>query len=244
VARSVRALAPAALVIAAAGLLAGCTSTQTEAARERINNARILASQLITRVDMATAENPPVTSATRVTVLDRGEAFVVSVVNSGPKPVSNLPLSIGYYSHGKADYLNARVGLPYFASHTAEIRGRSTLQWVYSTGTRLPSGARPFAYLGSRADPAVSVPPTAGLSTRPLRREGSQWLVQVTNLTSIPQYQLPIYLYVREDGRIVGAGVSSLADLSGGATSTVRVAVIGAASVGNVSVEAPATIYN
>jgi hypothetical protein len=68
--------------------------------------------------------------------------------------------------------------------------------------------------------------------------------VQVTNLTSIPQYQLPIYLYVREDGRIVGAGVSSLADLSGGATSTVRVAVIGAASVGNVSVEAPATIYN
>lgn len=241
-ARSARHLATAALVIAAAGLPAGCTSTQTEAARERINDARIRESQLVTKVNRAQTSGS--VRITGVTVLDRGQAFVVTIVNESGKAVTDLPLSVGYHTRGKTVYLNARAGLPYFASHTAEIGGRATLRWVYSAGLRLPAGARPFALLGLHANPSMAVQTTQGVSVRAVRRDGTHWVVEVTNLTSIPQYQLPIYLYVRDDGKMVGAGVSALADLSGGATSTVRVAVIGSASTGNVAVEAPATIYN
>jgi hypothetical protein len=242
VARSARSLPVAVLVIAAAGLLAGCVSTQTTAARLRINNSRILASQVVTRV--RATEVGGSTTVTAIRTLDRGKAFVVTIVNDGRQPVSNLPISVGYRAHGKTVYLNARVGLPYFADHTAEIPSRSTLRWVYPTGVRLPSGARPFAYVGSQASPAVAVDATAGVSARAVRRKGSQWVVQLTNLTGIPQYQLPVYLYVRKGGRIIGAGEATIADLNGGATATALVTVIGTASAGNVAVAAPATIYN
>jgi hypothetical protein len=242
VARSVRNLSVAALLIAGAALLGGCTTTQTTAARLRVNNARILASQLATRVSGAVAGGSA--TVTAVAALDRGEAFVVTIVNDGRQALSNLPLSVGYRSHGKSVYLNARVGLPYFSNHTAEIAGHSTLTWVYQTGMRLPAGARPFAYVGSDANPAVAVAATSGVSARAVRRVGSEWVVQVTNLTGISQYQLPIYLYVRDGGKIIGAGASTLANLGGGATDTVRVTVIGSASTGNVTAAAPATIYN
>jgi len=242
VARSARQLGGAALVIVTAGLLGGCSSTQTEAARDRINNARIITSQSVTHVTASASGGAA--RVTGVTVIDRGRAFVVTVVNESSKAVTNLPLSVGYHSHGKTVYLNARVGLPYFATHTAAIRGRATLRWVYVTGLRLPSGVRPFAYLGSRAVPAMAVQATAGVSARAGRRDGSQVLVQVSNLTGIPQTQLPVYVYVRDGGKIIGAGVSSVALLGGGATDTVRVTVLGTASTGNVAAEAPATIYN
>jgi hypothetical protein len=237
-----------AVAVLGAGLLAGCATTQQTAARLRLNSARILASQNGTRVTAA-GDAVAVTGIALI-ASDRRTAVVVTVRNPAGRPVSDLPISVGYRTgHRRLVYLNAGSNLTYFDAHLPAVAARSTLTWVYAAGRRLPRGARPFALVGATAavpGSAVASPPVIRTGS-PASTGGGVVTVAVRNLSGVPQYQLPVYVVAERGGRPVAAGEHTLPTLNGNADQTVRLRLLGdpgRVGRGRVVVEAPPTIFH
>jgi hypothetical protein len=245
---SVRRAAPArllgtiAVLLATAGLLAGCTTTQHEAQRMQIDSARERGAVLSTKV---TAANPLVTASVSATVADGGHtALVITVRNQGRRAVTDLPISVGYSLPGKPRvYLNAAQGLDYFESHLPALFPDRARVWVYTADRALPRSALVFALVGEKpsvqallTDPGVHVTLKLDSTTDGKLRIG------LKNSTSVPQYQLQVYAYARRDGRYVAAGNATVTDLGAGSTQKLSLPLVGAAQGATVQVEAIPTI--
>jgi len=239
---SARTVAGAAAVLTAAGVLSGCVSTQTKAARIRVNADRIRASQSDTRVTVA---NPEVT-VTAVAVVSAGgrAAFVVTVRNNSDRPRSDLPISVGYRRHaGRAVYLNGAAGRDYFSAHLPAVAARRSLTWVFAPTRHLPRHARPFAIVGrtpSVTGAAGGRPPAIRVGAGAVSR--GRVTVNVRNLSDIPQYQLPVYAIAERDGQMTAAGVATVQELDAGASQTLRLPLLGRIGNAPVRLEAAATI--
>jgi hypothetical protein len=233
--------------VAAAGLLAGCSTTMQEAARLQLNSARIRASQVSTRVTRASS----VVRVRRIAVLSSGgrSDFVVDVASSARRPLSDLPISVGYASpDGARTYLNASATLDYYQSHLPVIAARGRLTWVFGADRAVPRGVRPFALIG--ATPATSARPT-----RPLPRitatttataatsAGHSLRIVLRNASSVPQYQLQVYAVAARAGGYVAAGSETVEHLGTGSTRTIELPLLGSLSRATVQVEALPTIF-
>lgn len=241
------ALAGAALAGAALALgVCGCASTQQEAARLRLNDARIRAGQRPTRVRTAG-------SVVRVEGVDliragRASAFVVEIANPGPRTVSDLPISLGVRSGRRVvRYLNASSPAPdgYFTAHLPPIAPGRTIAWVYTTGRRLPAPARPFALVGGT--PSTPVPPGRPPRIAVAIRQAAPPTVSrrlalaVRNLSSVPQYQLQVYAVGRAGTRAVAAGAATVPYLAANASTQLSLPVLGRAGATHLQAEALAT---
>ncbi len=227
-ARSVR---NAGLVVTGALALAGCTTTQHEAQRERLDSARQRVALESTRV---TAANTVVT-ATSVAVLraDGKTAFVVTVGNRGRRAVTDLPISVGYTTaSGASVYLNSAATLNYFESHLPAIKAGKSLVWVFTTDKTVPAGFRPFARIGlKRAVPALLTEPNVSIGVRYRDLSTTNSLaIHLTNSTSVPQYQLQVYAYAKRNGHYVGAANATVMNLGAGATGNIRLGLVGSPS--------------
>jgi hypothetical protein len=240
VARSVRA---ALATLALAVPLAGCTTTQHEAQREQLDSARLRAALESTRVTVA---NPTVVPATVEIVRGGGgTAIVVSVRNRGAKPVTDLPISVGYQTAGGPKvYLNATANLQYFEAHLPAIAAKRSLTWVYTIAKSLPNGVEPFAIVGRKPSaPALLTETDVKIGVSYGHAAGSSSVtVRVDNTSSVPQYQLQVYAYATRAGRYVAAGNATVPELDGGAKQAVRVKLISSAPSANLHVVAIPTI--
>jgi hypothetical protein len=232
-------------VIATAGVVAACSTTQQEATRLQLNSARIRASQLPTRV---TATGHAV-QVTRVALVPgrSGTAFVVQIHNPATRAISDLPISVGIRAGHRQRFLNAhsQSELSYYDAHLPAIAPGSTLTWVYATGQRLPAHARPFATIG--AVPSLPSPHAAQL---PVIRASAQsaarspLAIALQNETSIPQYQLQIYAYAQRGNRYVAAGNVTVAHLGSQARQTTELTLLGDLTNAHLEIEAPPTIVH
>jgi hypothetical protein len=235
-----------------AAALAGCATTQQEAARLQLNAARIRASELPTEVTVP-GQAVDVTRVARL-VAGGATAFVVQVRNSGPHPVSDLPISVGVRVGSKHPiYVNRQspAELSYFAAHLPLVAAGATLTWVYTTDRPLPAHARPFALVGGtpsntapRTKPlpvirAGAVAPVAGASAA----SASPLAVSLRNLSSVPQYQLQVYAVAERAGRYVAAGSFTVPHLGSSATSTVKLPILGHIAHARLEIEAAPTIF-
>jgi uncharacterized lipoprotein YmbA len=240
VARSARA-ALAALALAVP--LTGCTSTQHKAQRVQLDSARQRAALESTRV---TTASPTVTPSTVGLVRGaNGTAIVVTVHNGGTKPVTDLPISVGYKTTaGPKVYLNSAANLQYFQSHLPAIAAKGSLIWVYSTAKRLPNRVRPFATVGRKPSPPALLTETdVTIAVRYAHAIGSSAVtVHLDNTSSVPQYQLQVYAYARRAGRYVIAGNTTVPELDGGSQQVVRLKLVSAAPSANLRVAAIPTI--
>ncbi len=234
-------------VLLAAGPLAGCATTQQEAARLQLNSARIRASEVSVVVqsrDPAVASDPPalITGAA-------GSAILVAVRNLEASPVSDLPISVGIISaDGTRDYLNATAGLPYFDTHLPGVPERGSLRWVFTTARRLPARARLFALVGEGPAPGASHPQTlpaisARIHPSSERANVSTLSLVVHNLSGVPQYQLPVYAFVRRGSRYLAAGGAIIAHLTSDHSTKLQLRLLGDASGAPVQVETPPSIF-
>lgn len=232
----------AAVAFAVAIALGGCTTTQHEAQRERLDSARQRAALETTRVTVA---NPVVTPTTVAEVRADGRtAFVVSIRNRGHRWVTDLPISLGYTTAGgESVYLNSEANLDYFQAHLPPIRAGGSLTWVYTADRTVSSGVHLFARVGRKASaPArlTEMNVRIGLSYRYLPASRSV-VVRLNNRTSVPQYELQVYAYAKRGGRYVGAANATVMDLGAGSRQSVRLRVVGRLS-GRLHVEAVPTI--
>lgn len=234
-------------MLAAAGvlLLSGCATTQQEAARVQLNDARIRASQVPTRV---TTPGQAVRVLGVTLVRDgRGGAFVVTLHNDGRRTVSDLPISVGVRLRSRRTvYVNLESPqeYSYFDAHLAAVAPGATVTWVYTDGSRLPRRAVPFATVGGAASPPDSPSSRLPLIRAAVRGTGPG-VVQVAlrNLSGITQYQLQVYAFAQEGGRYVAAGSLTLPELGPQERRTVEVSLLGRATAAPLEVEALPTIF-
>jgi hypothetical protein len=239
-----------AIAIGLALVICGCATTQQTAARLQLNDARLRAASTPVRLTVTASAAPVrVSSESLVTQGTRLRAVVVSLDNTSASAVSDLPISVGYRLGKRIVYLNAAGGLEYFDNHIPSISAHGSLSWVDAVTGTVPRGAQGFAYVGALPTAPVghfTLPEIAvGTPRTHSSAAGVEALtLQLTNRTSIPQYQLPVYAVTTSAGRIVAAGDRSLTELAGGARVTVRIVLDGSpAAAGSIRVEAPATIF-
>jgi hypothetical protein len=224
VAHSVR---RAAVTLSIAIPLAGCTSTQHEAQRERLDSARQRAALESTRVRVA---NTTVTASSIAEVRSAARtAFVVTVRNRGRKAVTDLPISLGYTTPaGASVYLNAAPNPDYFQAHLPAIAAGGVLTWVYTTDRRVPAAARPFARVGTkRAAPALLTEANIKIKVSYHYAGSSSLTVRLDNTTSVPQYQLQLYAFTTRGSKYVGAANATIATLGAGSKQSVRLGLVG-----------------
>jgi hypothetical protein len=238
------AAAPAPLLV----MLAGCATTQEEAARLQVNSARIRASELAVRV---TRTNRDIRVERVELIAGRHRAaIIVTLKNATSQPVSDLPISVGLgESGGRRHYLNAASGTPYFLNHIPAVPAGGLLTWVFTTRQPPASGERPFAMVGTHVPALVSSPRTlpqiaaATVAGAAERHGRGDVRVVVHNLSSIPQYGLQVYEITRRAGREVGAGQATIAHLGERASTTLTIALVGSGGPGTVMLEASPTMF-
>lgn len=223
--------------------LAGCATTQQEAARLRLNSSRIRATQVRLRV----VQPNPAIKVQRVSLLATHgrSAIVVRLRNLLGHPVSDLPISVGVVAKGgHREYLNGATDSDYFLSHVPGIAAGGVFTWVFTTTRSLRSGTRPFAVVGVTSPPLVSglrALPKIAISTGTASKARVGGVVH--NMSSVPQYGLQVYFFASRLGRLVGAGRATVAHLSGGATAQIHIRAVGKAPRGSVTLEAAPTIF-
>jgi hypothetical protein len=224
--------------------LAGCATTQQEAARLRIRSARLRASQVPVRV---TAADLQVRVASVAIVRGAGEAaVVVRVRNLVGHPLTDLPISVGLTgAAGERVYLNGAAGLGYFRTHLPGVAARGSLRWVFTTSRRLPARARPFAEVGRREQGVGPIPPALpaiAVELAPRSLAGGLAVI-VRNRSSVLQDELQVYAIARRQGRYVAAGQASVATLGPGASAALRLRLAGDPVGSSVALEAAPTSF-
>ena len=201
-------------------VITGCVSTQQIAARARLVSARELASQSTTQVRQT---NPNVT-VNRVALIHArtGTAVVVSLRNKTLTTFTDLPISIAIRAGHREVYLNRSANLDYFESHVAAIGPHGATDWVFTTGRRVPGG-RAVATVGF---PDLHPSLAGGLPRVEVSPDGAAG-VTVSNHSTIPQYDLQVYVVAMRAGRYVGAGTAEVPHLGTDATTSLRVTYLG-----------------
>ncbi len=236
----------ASCAVALAGLTA-CQTTQQTAALRAIDSQRQRSDDYRVRV---TEENPQVRVVrTDLVRSKKGTAIAVDIRNNGPKPVNDLPISVGVEQEGKEVFLNEKPG-SYWKNHAPAIDPGKTTTWVFTTEDKLTGAKRAFAKVGL----PIKHPPTTATAALPVLavrqlgvdgKKGAQRVkVAVHNTAPDPQYGMTVYAWSTKGGRTVLAGRSGATDLSTGDTDTLTIDLIGDASPGEIRFSAPPTIFN
>ncbi|MBV9607820.1 MAG: hypothetical protein JO027_22085 [Solirubrobacterales bacterium] len=238
-ARGARIRAAGTATLPALVLLTGCVSTQRIAARARLVDARILASQT---VPAAVRADPEISVARPVVVrATGGSAIVVTLRNDSAHVLSDLPLSVGIRPRrGRPAYLNRAANLDYFQTHVASIAPHAVVTWVFTTGRRVGSSLRAFATVGFPQIQSVAGPDLPRIAVSALRSGA----VSVVNRSTIPQYDLPVYAVAVRGGRVVAAGEATVAHLGTHGHTTLTVALLGNGRGAALHLTALPTIFN
>jgi hypothetical protein len=117
----------------ATALLSGCVTTQQVAARERLVDARIRASQVALALG---APDPEVHVAGLSLLRARGgTAIVAELHNASGHPLTDLPVLVGLRTRTKHTlYLNRAANADYFDNHVVSIPAYGTVTWVFTSG--------------------------------------------------------------------------------------------------------------
>jgi hypothetical protein len=237
----------AALSVVPSLVAVGCVeTTQQKSARAALVAERLLATRqavVVTRpdTDVTVAGVGLVRSAT-------GAAVAVVLHNDARAPVSDLAISVGLKARrGPAVYLNRAPGLPYFETHVGAIPAGGQVTWVFAASHPITNGGTPFADVGESTipisagrGPLPSVSAVLAPVPPPAARSGVVY-ARVTNHSSVPQVGLTTYAYAVSHGRLIAAGLASVASLDSGSSTTLPVSLIGNAGAATVGFDAPPT---
>ena len=242
----VRSARRATIVTIGVALLAGCATTQQEAARLQLNDARIRASAVPLRLGGHNRAVSVVSVAVLASPTGRSSAVLVTLRNRAPHPSSDLPLLVGVTPvDGHKIYLNRTPEPNYFQNHVPGIPANGLLRWVLTLDRRLPARAAPFATVGlATADPATTIRTLPSLRGAVTRGTRSGAVVEIRNASGIPQYQLQVYALAWRRGRYVAAGQATISDLGSSASARLPITLVGDLSGARLSLEVPPTIFN
>ncbi len=226
-------------------LLTGCVTTQQIAARARLVDARIRASQSPLEI---TTVNPSVRVGRLSLIRGRaGTALVAEFLNLSRRPLTDVPIAVGVTtSSGRKLYFDRAPNSDYFDSHVAAIGRRSDVTWVFTAPGRAARG-RPFAQAGisELPEPGIASLPQIAVKRVPgASASGARALrVSVSNLSAVPQYGLQVSAVAVRGGRVLAAGRATLGHLGTRATATIRLTLLGTVRKATIHLSALPTIF-
>lgn len=228
--------------------LAGCATTQQQAARLRLVSARERATEQAVRVSHA---NPALASSATLVRSTAATAVVVRVHNLTGQTVSDLPITVGIREPGgTVRVLNGGTGLDYFLTHVPAVAPHGQLIWVFTArGRRAPSDSAlvrigyPSASAGSATVAAGSLPATLPRIAVSLTHSPRHGAVQVAvrNLSGVPQYGLQVYAVARRGAEYTAAARATITELDGGSARLLRLTLVGNPTRATVALEAGPT---
>ena len=236
---------PALALVSVALLLSGCVTTQQVAARARLVDARIRASQAPMRL---TQRNPEV-GVTKLSLVrgPAGTAVTVRLRDTSARWLTDLPIAVGLITHAGKRYLNGAANLDYFDSHVAALAPRRVVDWVFTSPRRLVVTGRLFAEVGISPlapPPAGALPQIEVTRERTASRSGERTLrLSVANRSGIPQYGLQVDAVALRRGADVAAGRATVPHLGTHGTATLRLTLLGSLRGATVSLSALPTIF-
>jgi hypothetical protein len=255
------------VALLALAVLPGCDSTQSKNERAKLRATRELARrepQRVTRVH-------PDVRVDHVALVrgGRSSAVVVELRSRASEPLTDVPIAVGVRTpRGRRVALNERRNLDWFQTHVPAIPAGGRVTWVFEGRRPARPGERAFARVGAPATPAISharelprvdAAPAVPVEGRaPAIRSAASGradavtragvsrgrvAVRVRNASDVPQYGLQVYAVVRDRGRYVAAGRTSLEHLGTGQGKTATVRLIGAAGRRPPRVHAIPTVF-
>jgi hypothetical protein len=251
--RIVLVLAPC-LVLA--GVLAACNTTQQTAARIRLDSARQNAEHRTLDVKPA---NPDVrVLGTKILRGPKESAVVVSLRNTGKKPVNDLPLEVGVREDDGSKVVLNEHPLSYFQGHAPSMAPGEETTWVFTSKNKAKNGIgpaksafakvgvppkHPIATVSEMPLPKIRVTGVKSSSTGKGKKRTTTVRAEVENDAGFPQYSLAIYAWAKRGDRYVAAGRTSLGGLDKGKKTTVKLTLIGDPGSAEIHLDAPPTIF-
>jgi hypothetical protein len=226
--------------------VSGCVSSEQKSVWAHIQDARIIASQSPLIVRHPSHE----VAVTRVALLRTGTriAIAVGLRNTTSHAINDVPISVGLRAKGGARvYLNRASGLDYFKTHVAEIPAGGATTWVFTAHRARTLAGRPFAVAGNQTLPRITVARSIPsvrvvLASAPAGKDGIP--ITVTNLSSVPQSEFPVYALALSAGRYTAAGSTTIPALGTGSSTTTRVGLVGRLRGARVALEALPTLFH
>lgn len=229
----------AALVLAAL-LLAGCETTQEKSAQlERTAKHRIAAQQTLSITKPSVYVK---VLGAQILHDSGGTAAVLTLRNSGPKPLSDVPIAITVHaSNGKVIFQNNAPGLESALTSVALLEPGAQTIWIDDQVqvSEAPGGVSTVIGEGS----AVSSPPPRLSVSNIASVEGAGGVPAaagtVHNESAVAQRSLVVYGVARRGGRIVGAGRGILPELAPHQSSKVEIYFAGQIQGAKLEMSAP-----
>jgi hypothetical protein len=239
----VRRLALALAALALAGAASGCETTAERSAKlEKAAKRVTLATQQGLTITHA-GRNVKVTS-TAIVRGSEGSAAVVTLRNSSPRAMRDVPISISLKdAHGTSVYTNGTPGLAKTLTSIALLPARGEGVWI---DDQIPaaSTARSITTKIGEGTPASGAPAKLAIRETHLEADPSGSATvegTIRNPSSVAQSELVIYAVARKGGRIVAAGRAVLASLAAGASMPFQAFFIGAPNGAKLQLSAPPT---
>jgi hypothetical protein len=232
----------AALLLLAALALTGCETTAEKSAKLEKQAKRVT---LVKQKGLSITRQSTVIKVLETGVVHdtEGAAAVVSLRNTGPRALSDVPIAIAIRSaDGASVYTNSTPGLSRTLVSVALVPAHAELTWI-DDQIQTASADSASARVGegpavSGALPKISL---AGVHPHEEAANGTTAEGTVTNHSSVAQQELVIYAVARRGRTVVAAGRAVLASLPAGATAPFQIFFIGEPRGARLQLSVPPT---
>lgn len=238
--RPASAAAVALACVAAGGALTGCETTQeTSAAIGR----KAAAVDVPGRVKIG-GPSPEVRLIAKHELRGKeSTAVVVELENTGSRALVRLPVALRTIVAGKPQYANDVEGGDELLLRVPVIPPRARVTWVNANLPPAADGAKLTVVLGTPI--RRSLRPAAELPVSKLQRsaeDSGPEGVAVTGVVRNPlrraQTEVPVYVTVREGGRVVAAGATRVASIPARSTAPFEAVLVGDGRTGRLAAQA------
>lgn len=238
--RASRAAVPAVVAVAGAVALAGCQTTQDKSAALK---AKAVAADKPRRLELGRpSSDVRVRSRQQLSGPD-GSALVVELENRSSRALLRVPVSVRISQGGQEQFANDIEGGDELLLRVPVLPPRGRVTWVNANLPLVARGADLRVALGAptrRSKRPAEPLPVTGLKRDPDAVAGEPITVRgtVRNPLRRAQTEVPVYVTVREGGRVVAAGASRVAEIAPGSRASFEAVLIGDGRRGRLAARA------
>ncbi len=222
--------------------LTGCETTAEKSAKLEKQAKRVT---LVKQKGLSIAHESTIVKVTGTKVVNspEGSAVVVSLRNTAPKPLRDVPIAIAVKdASGASVYTNSTPGLSHTLVAVALLPAHGELTWIDDQIQTAGTAASARVGEGAAVTGALPRLSVEGAHLHEDPASGQTVEGTLTNHSRVAQRELVAYALARRDGKIVAAGRAVLASLPAGSSAPFQIFFIGDPRGAQLEVSAPPTV--
>ncbi len=228
--------------------LGGCESSQEKSARLE-KRAKLVAAadpvQAAKGLSIAHASSAVTVVATQALYSSEGTAVAVTLRNSSPHALRDVPIAITVKGKGGSTlYQNNAPGLEAALTSVSLLAAGQAFTWIDDQAQASERPASVSALVGEAPRAPASVPRIVLTGVHANEEGGIHGVAgTVHNDSAVTQHELVVYGVARRGARIVAAGRAVLSEVAAHGSSPFQVLFIGSADGAHVEANAPPSTF-